>query len=56
MPHSFATTANLTCTACTRSFSAELWLIVDTVERPDLLARIRAAAPPLSQQPPLVGL
>ena len=35
---------------------ADLWLIVDTVERPDLLARIRDGAPPLSQQPPLVGL
>jgi hypothetical protein len=41
MPHSFATTAELTCTTCTRPFPAELWLIVDTVERSDLLARIR---------------
>ncbi len=44
MPHSFATTTNLTCNACTRSFTIDLWLIIDTVERPDLLARIRDGA------------
>ena len=41
MPHSFFQTASLTCPQCGRAFSAEVWLIVDTVERPDLLARIR---------------
>ncbi|HRW09648.1 MAG TPA: tetratricopeptide repeat protein [Caldilineaceae bacterium] len=42
MAHSFATTAQLTCAACHQPFTADLWLIVDTAERPDLLARIRA--------------
>lgn len=42
MPNSFATTANLVCQSCNQSFTADLWLIVDTVERPDLLARICA--------------
>ena len=41
MPHSFAETLTLTCPACGRDFDAEAWLIVDAVERPDLLARIR---------------
>jgi len=42
MPHSFSQTASLTCPQCGRAFSAEVWLIVDADERPDLLARIRA--------------
>ena len=41
MAHSFATTAQLTCAACHQPFDADLWLLVDTAERPDLLARIR---------------
>lgn len=42
MPNSFATTANLTCDHCGQPFTTDLWLIADAVERPDLLARIRA--------------
>ncbi|MBC7243099.1 MAG: hypothetical protein H5T60_11720, partial [Anaerolineae bacterium] len=42
MPHSFSQTVSLTCPRCGRDFSAEIWLIVDADERPDLLERIRA--------------
>ncbi|HNS03758.1 MAG TPA: CpXC domain-containing protein, partial [Anaerolineae bacterium] len=42
MPHSYAETLTLTCANCGRDFDAEFWLIVDIVERPDLLARILA--------------
>jgi len=41
MPHSFSQTASLTCPQCGRPFSAEVWLIVDADERPDLAERIR---------------
>mgnify|MGYP001435523444 CR=1 FL=1 len=40
--HSTAQTAELTCPQCGRAFAAEIWLIVDAGERPDLLARARA--------------
>ncbi|MBK8798190.1 MAG: hypothetical protein IPM07_18510 [Anaerolineales bacterium] len=39
--HSTAQTAELTCPQCGRAFAAEIWLIVDAGERPDLLARAR---------------
>jgi tetratricopeptide (TPR) repeat protein len=42
MPHSFSQTASLTCPQCGRAFSAEVWLIVDADERPDMAERIRA--------------
>jgi rRNA maturation protein Nop10 len=42
MPTSFSQTATLTCPHCGRSFDAQVWLIVDGTERPDLLARARA--------------
>ena len=42
MPHSFSQTASLTCPQCGQTFSAEIWLIVDAEERPDLAERIRA--------------
>ena len=41
MPHSYAETANLDCPACGHAFTAEIWLLVDGAERPDLLARLR---------------
>ena len=41
MTHSVAQSTTLTCPACRRPFPAEVWLIVDTAERPDLLARIQ---------------
>jgi hypothetical protein len=34
--------ANLTCPHCGQPFNADIWLIVDTQERPDLLARLQA--------------
>ena len=40
--HSFSQSADLTCPECHRAFTAELWLIVDAAERPDLLEHIRA--------------
>ncbi len=42
MPHSMSQTATLTCPQCGHVFPAEIWLIVDGVERPDLLARAAA--------------
>ncbi|MBX2998891.1 MAG: hypothetical protein KF893_10310, partial [Caldilineaceae bacterium] len=42
MPISFAQTAGFTCPGCRRPFEAEIWLIVDTAERPDLLDRLAA--------------
>ncbi len=42
MPHSLAQQANLSCPDCGRSFTAEIWLIVDVTERRDLLERIQA--------------
>ncbi len=41
MTHSFAQQVSLSCPRCGRNFDAELWLIIDTAERPDLLERIR---------------
>lgn len=42
MSHSHAEIANLPCRACGKLFENEVWIIVDTAGRPDLLARIRA--------------
>ena len=39
MPHSYAETLTLACAACGRDFDADLWLIVDMAERPDLQTR-----------------
>lgn len=39
--HSVASISELTCPECGKAFTAEVWLIVDTTERPDLLERIR---------------
>jgi len=41
MPTSFHETQKLTCPQCGQSFEAELWLIVDAAERPDLAAHCR---------------
>lgn len=38
---SYAQTQPLVCPACGRRFDLAVWLIVDTAERPDLVARIR---------------
>ncbi|MCX7854084.1 MAG: CpXC domain-containing protein [Caldilineales bacterium] len=38
---SYAQTQSITCSSCHRAFDFTVWLIVDTAERPDLLARIR---------------
>jgi hypothetical protein len=40
MAHSFAQETGLTCPECGQSFTAQVWQIVDTAERPDLAARI----------------
>src|SRR5205807_4732514 len=40
--HSFSQVTPLTCPECGREFHAEVWLIVDGTERPDLLERARA--------------
>jgi len=44
MAHSFAQQTDLTCPECGQPFTAQVWLIVDAAERPDLAARIRAGA------------
>ncbi len=41
MPHSFQETAELDCPRCGTRIRAELWLIVDAAERPDLLEQVR---------------
>lgn len=41
MAHSLAQETDLTCPECGRSFTAQVWLVVDSAERPDLAARIR---------------
>jgi DNA-directed RNA polymerase subunit RPC12/RpoP len=42
MPTSFGQTPQLTCPQCGQPFQAEIWLIVDADERPDLLEKIQA--------------
>ena len=44
MPHSFADQPTLTCPQCGASFTPDVWLIIDTAERPDLLALTRAGS------------
>ena len=39
MANSFAERPTLTCPQCGQSFTPEIWLIIDAVERPDLLAQ-----------------
>jgi hypothetical protein len=41
MPISFSQTANLECPQCYKNYAIEVWLIIDTAERPDLAARCR---------------
>ncbi|MCX7609830.1 MAG: CpXC domain-containing protein, partial [Anaerolineales bacterium] len=41
MPISHAQPIQLTCPRCNRPFQAELWLIVDAAERPDLLEKAK---------------
>lgn len=41
MPHSFADQLMLTCPQCGTFFTPDVWLIIDTAERPDLPALIR---------------
>jgi len=42
MPYTYAERPTLTCPACNHPFPAEVWLIVDTTERPDLLPHLQA--------------
>lgn len=42
--HSIASITELTCPECGNTFTAEVWLIVDATERPDLLERIQDGA------------
>jgi CpXC protein len=44
MSHCSDQSVNLTCPKCQAAFSAPLWVIVDTSERPDLLERIQQGA------------
>lgn len=40
MGRSFAQTVEVACTSCKQQFNAEVWLIVDAVEHPELVAQI----------------
>ena len=42
MPHSLVQQAGLSCSRCGRLFIADIWLIVDAGERPDLFGHILA--------------
>ncbi len=44
MTYSFSQTTSLTCPDCGQSFTADIWLVVDASERPDLLKSIQAGA------------
>jgi CHAT domain-containing protein/exonuclease VII small subunit len=41
MPNSYYETVEFDCLKCFQQFEAEIWLIVDTHERPDLVEKIR---------------
>ena len=41
MSHSFSQTASRACPRCGREFRAEIWLIVDAAERPELMEQIK---------------
>jgi CHAT domain-containing protein len=41
MTHSLAQEVSVTCADCGKLFTAQVWLIVDAVERPDLLEKAR---------------
>ena len=41
MSHSYARQLKMTCLECGKSFSADVYMIVDVAERPDLLEMIR---------------
>jgi tetratricopeptide (TPR) repeat protein len=43
MPISYAQREELECAECGAQFAADVWLIVDSAERPDLWARVRDA-------------
>ena len=44
MPNSYAQTQQIECPDCGQPFEAEIWQIVDTAERPDLVEKIREGA------------
>ncbi|MBE2224084.1 MAG: hypothetical protein IAF02_21270 [Anaerolineae bacterium] len=40
LPHSYRSDPLLVCEGCQESYRADIWLVVDVAERPDLAARI----------------
>lgn len=40
VPHSYRSDPLLTCESCGESYRADIWLVVDVAERPDLEAKI----------------
>lgn len=40
MSHSYAQAVQITCSNCGDAFSADVWLIIDAEERPDLMAQV----------------
>ncbi|HEX6291203.1 MAG TPA: CpXC domain-containing protein [Herpetosiphonaceae bacterium] len=51
MERSLAQTVELRCVSCAQPFAAELWLIVDAAERPDLTAQIDSGSMHVAQCP-----
>jgi len=41
MSNSIAQQANISCINCQQPFTADIWIIIDIQERPDLLAQVR---------------
>ena len=44
MSPSLTQSTDLTCPHCGREFTAEVWLVIDAAERPDLIERARAGS------------
>ncbi len=53
--HSVSTAHHVTCRSVRQEFEADLWLIVDSDQRPDLVERIRAGRLHGVQQFPVKG-
>ncbi|PLS79438.1 MAG: hypothetical protein CYG59_13260 [Chloroflexi bacterium] len=51
MSRSFAQTVEVACGSCKQQFNAEVWLIVDAAERPELVAQIQESTMHLAHCP-----
>ncbi len=53
MANSYTETTSLTCPHCGESFAAEIWLIIDAAERPELVEKIKQGNSPRDNLPGL---